>query len=238
MGVILVILLFLGWQPAAKNARGNQLYQQEKYEEALAAYNEALAEDGENPALHYNRANALYRSGQFPSAVQSYTNALDGDAPLVGRARYNLGNSLYRMGRLEDSIEAYKEALRTNSDDLDMKYNLEYVTRQLQEQQDQERPNAQSRQEDSEEQEDQDDREDQDNREDQDGREDQEDREDNRNQPPEGEDDPQQQPDPQEGELSRAEAERLLNALNRDEQDIQRRLRRQQATQVNPEKNW
>ena len=30
MSVILVILLFLGWQPAAKNARGNELYQQGK----------------------------------------------------------------------------------------------------------------------------------------------------------------------------------------------------------------
>ena len=112
MSVILVILLFLGWQPAAKNARGNELYQQEKYDEALAAYDDALAEDDENPVLHYNRGNALYRSERYPSAVQSYTNALDDEATLGGRARYNLGNSLYRMGRLKESIEAYKEGLR------------------------------------------------------------------------------------------------------------------------------
>ncbi|MXY96707.1 MAG: tetratricopeptide repeat protein, partial [Gemmatimonadetes bacterium] len=132
MSVILVILLFLGWQPAVKNARGNELYQQEKYDEALTAYDEALAEDGENPALHYNRGNALYRSEQYPSAVQAYVNALEGEAPVGGRARYNMGNSLYRMGLLKESIEAYKAGLRIEPDDVDMKYNLEYVMRQLQ----------------------------------------------------------------------------------------------------------
>ena len=77
MSAILVILLFLGWQPAVKNARGNELYQQEKYDEALAAYDEALAEDGENPALHYNRGNALARAGAIPDAIQAYERALD-----------------------------------------------------------------------------------------------------------------------------------------------------------------
>ncbi len=221
MSVILVILLFLGWQPTAKNARGNELYQQEKYDEALTAYNEALAEDGENPALHYNRGNALYRSEQYPSAVQAYANALDGEAPVGARARYNMGNSLYRMGLLKESIEAYKEGLRVEPDDIDMKYNLEFVMRQLQQQEEQERRDARDRQEDPE---------DQDNRENPDGQ--------NDGEPEPDEEGSQEPPPPREGELSRAEAERLLNALNRDEQDIQRRLRRQQATQVNPEKDW
>ncbi|MCY3712815.1 MAG: tetratricopeptide repeat protein [Gemmatimonadetes bacterium] len=231
MSAILVILLFLGWQPAVKNARGNELYQQEKYDEALAAYEEALAEDGENPALHYNRGNALYRSDQYPTAVQAYTNALDGEAPVSGRARYNMGNSLYRMGLLKDSIEAYKAGLRIEPDDIDMKYNLEYVMRQLQQQEEQERRNAQDRQEDPANQDGQADQEDPDEREDPDDRND-------GGPEPEEEESPEAPPPPREGELSRAEAERLLNALNRDEQDIQRRLRRQQATQVNPEKDW
>lgn len=230
MSVILVILLFLGWQPAAKNARGNELYQQEKYEEALSAYNEALEEDGENPALHYNRGNALHRSEQYPSAVQAYANALDGEAPVGDRARYNMGNSLYRMGRLEESIEAYKAGLRIKPDDIDLKYNLEYVMRQLQQQEEQARREAQDQPRDPEDQQDQPDQADQDNRDGQDEPED-------GGPEPEEEESPEAQP-PREGELSRAEAERLLNALNRDEQDIQRRLRRQQATQVNPEKDW
>ena len=152
-------------------------------------------------------------------------NALDGEAPVGGRARYNMGNSLYRMGRLEESIEAYKAGLRIEPDDIDMKYNLEYVMRQLQQQEEQESRNGRDR------------REDQANQDGQDNREDPGDRN-NGGPEPDEEESPEAQPPPREGELSRAEAERLLNALNRDEQDIQRRLRRQQATQVNPEKDW
>lgn len=226
MSAILVLLLFLGWQPAAKNARGNELYQQEKYNEALAAYDEALAEDGENPALHYNRGNALYRSEQYPSAVQAYVNALEGEAPVGGRAQYNMGNSLYRMGLLKESIEAYKAGLRIEPDDIDMKYNLEYVMRQLHQQEEQARRNGQDRQEDPE------------DRANQDGQDDLEDPDDRNDGGPEPDEEESPEAPPQEGELSRAEAERLLNALNRDEQDIQRQLRRQQATQVNPEKDW
>ncbi len=220
MGAILVIILFLGWQPAAKNTRGNELYNQAKYDEALKAYEEALAEDGENPALHYNRGNALYRKEQYPTAVQSFTNALDGDPPLNGQAWYNMGNGLYRMGRLEEAIGAYKEGLRIKSDDVDLKYNLEFVSRQLQERQNrQEGRNSQDNREQPENEE----------------RDDPPD-----DQPPnqDEEQDGEQQRPPQEGELSREEAERLLNALNRDEQDIQKRLRRQKATRVNPEKDW
>ena len=220
MGAILVIILFMGWQPAGKNTRGNELYHQAKFDEALRAYDEALAEDGENPALHYNRGNALYRKEQYPTAVQSFTNALDGDPPLNGQAWYNMGNGLYRMGRLEEAIEAYKEGLRIKSDDVDMKYNLEFVSRQLQEKQN--RQDGQDGQDNPDQQEN-------------------EERDDPPEAPPPDQDEEQdgdRQPPPREGELSRQEAERLLNALNRDEQDIQKRLRRQKATQVNPEKDW
>ncbi len=221
MSTILVVVLLFGWQPsAAKNARGNELYSQEKYSEALAAYDEALAADEENPALHYNRGNALYRTEQFPTALEAYTNAVEGAPSLGGSAHYNMGNSLYRMGRLQESIEAYKAGLRIAPDDLDMKYNLEFVTRQLQAQQAQGREDPQDQPEDQNQQDNQDDP------------------EDDPEQQPEEEENPEQEQEIQEGELNRQQAQRLLDALNRDEQDLQHRLRRQEATQINPEKDW
>tara|TARA_B100001750_G_C15461917_1_gene574792 strand:+ start:814 stop:1473 length:660 start_codon:yes stop_codon:yes gene_type:complete len=219
MSIILVIILFLGLQPGTKNARANELYRQGKFDEALAIYNSALEEAGETPALHYNRGNALYRKEQYPIALQAYTNALESNPPLNGNAYYNMGNSLYRMGRLEASIEAYKQGLQVRADDNDMKYNLEYVTRQLQKQQNEEDKQEQQNEEDKQEQQNEEDKQDEQNA-------------------PDEDNESENQPTPQEGELSKEEAERLLNALNRDEHDIQKKLRRQRATELNPEKNW
>ena len=203
MVLILTIITFWAWFPNSISTQGNEFYDQGKYDEALAAYDEALKNDDKNPSLHYNRGNVFYRQQEYPMAVQSFMNALRGDLALKARAYYNMGNSLYRLGRLEESIEAYKEGLRLTSDDVDLKYNLEFVRQQLQ---DQESQDQESQDQESQDQED----------EKQSG----------------------EQEVPKDGELSRTDAERLLNALNRDEQDIQKRLRRQLDKQLNTEKNW
>ena len=193
MVLILTIITFWAWFPNSISTQGNEFYDQGKYDEALAAYDEALKNDDKNPSLHYNRGNVFYRQQEYPMAVQSFMNALRGDLALKARAYYNMGNSLYRLGRLEESIEAYKEGLRLTSDDVDLKYNLEFVRQQLQDQESQDQ---------------------------------------------EDEKQSGEQEVPKDGELSRTDAERLLNALNRDEQDIQKRLRRQLDKQLNTEKNW
>ena len=198
MVLILTIITFWAWFPNSISTQGNEFYDQGKYDEALAAYDEALKNDDKNPSLHYNRGNVFYRQQEFPMAVQSFMNALRGDLALKARAYYNMGNSLYRLGRLEESIEAYKEGLRLTSDDVDLKYNLEFVRQQLQDQESQ----------------------------------------DQESQDQEDEKQSGEQEVPKDGELSRTDAERLLNALNRDEQDIQKRLRRQLDKQLNTEKNW
>ncbi|HCP99195.1 MAG TPA: hypothetical protein DIT99_00165, partial [Candidatus Latescibacteria bacterium] len=130
--MILVVTVIFGGQPGAKNAKGNELYQQKKYDEALMAYQEAQADEPDNPSLHYNIGNTLYQREKYPEAIQAYKKALNSEKPLNNQAYYNLGNSLYRLGQLKESIEAYKRGLRIQSDDTDMKYNLEFVQRQLQ----------------------------------------------------------------------------------------------------------
>ena len=198
MVLILTIITFWAWFPNSISTQGNEFYDQGKYDEALAAYDEALKDDDKNPSLHYNRGNVFYRQQEYPMAVQSFMKALRGDLALKPRAYYNMGNSLYRLGRLEESIEAYKEGLRLTPDDVDLKYNLEFVRQQLQDQESQ----------------------------------------DQESQDQEDEKQSGEQEVPKDGELSRTDAERLLNALNRDEQDIQKRLRRQLDKQLNTEKNW
>lgn len=54
----------------------NKLYQQEKYLEALQAYQEIEKQDMESVALYFNMANVYYRSNQVAPAIYYYEKAL------------------------------------------------------------------------------------------------------------------------------------------------------------------
>ena len=42
-----------------------------------------------------------------------------------------MGNTLYRMNKFNESIDAYKKALKLDPDDMDAKFNLEFVREQI-----------------------------------------------------------------------------------------------------------
>jgi tetratricopeptide (TPR) repeat protein len=125
-------LSFLGGPAHRKTEKGNRLYQQGAYEEALGAYTEAQVAAPDAPELHYDIGNVLYRQGSFEESAEAYLRAL-GSAPptLAPLAAYNLGNSLYEQGRYEEAIRAYVRALRQNPSDRDAKHNLELALRAL-----------------------------------------------------------------------------------------------------------
>jgi|Deesub1362B_J571_1020462.scaffolds.fasta_scaffold00638_3 tetratricopeptide (TPR) repeat protein len=56
--------------------KGNDLYRQEKYEEALQAYQEILDMGYESADLYYNIGNAYYKLGEYPRAILFYERAL------------------------------------------------------------------------------------------------------------------------------------------------------------------
>lgn len=147
--------------------RGNRLYREGRYEEAVAAYRGAL-EDGEGtPELHYNLGTALLALGRYSEAERHLQLALrDVDPELRRRTYYNLGNRHLRAARensdaqaqiqqLGAAIEAYKHALRLAPDDVDAKWNLELAQRKRDEQE-QQQPDPQQQQEEQDESEQQD----------------------------------------------------------------------------------
>ena len=232
--IFLVFSLFNWFQ----NSKGNQLYQDEQYTEAMKAYREAQERDPAASAIHYNIGNALYRQDKFEEATKEYSQAIDGAEPLNARAYYNLGNSLYRTGRLQDAIEAYKRALRITPDDVDAKYNLEFAQRQLQEQEQQQQgqqdENQDKQQDESQEQQQQGQQDESESDQPEESQSpQQEQQQDNQAQ------DMNQDPPPRPGDMTREEAERLLNALNQDEMDLQKQLRKQSPVkQTQPKKDW
>ena len=122
--------------------RGNRLYREGKYAEAVEAYRSALTDGNDSPALHYNLGTALLRLGEYEEGERHLRQALASiDPDTRERTHYNLGNRFLEAGRastdpeararlLDAAVEAYKHALRIRPDDVDAKWNFELALRE------------------------------------------------------------------------------------------------------------
>jgi Ca-activated chloride channel homolog len=145
VAALLLIVVLAGFGPGGL-AKGNRLYREGRYEEAAAAYQEALRRGGDSPALFYNLGTTLLRLGLHAEAEAYLLRATrDLDPGLRQRALYNLGNRFLEEGRagegpqalemLNAAVESYKQALRLTPADADAKFNLELALRERDEQQ-------------------------------------------------------------------------------------------------------
>ncbi len=231
----------------AETREGNRLYEEGRFAEAHEKYLEALLEAPDSPIIQFNDGNALYQGEDYESALESFRAAVEsGDPELAAAAWYNLGNTLYRQGALPESLEAFKQALLANPTDADAKHNLERVLEQMQEQQQQNQQQGDGENEEDEEESEQQPQggeQNQDQQEDQQGEQDQ----DPQNQDPQSQPNPEQdrdesEPQPQDatpppGEMTREEAERLLDAIQ-EEQDEVNRQPRTPARGTRPRRDW
>ncbi len=69
--------------------RGNELYQEGQFEQAVEAYRSVLGAGVESATLHYNLGNAYFKAGDLGRAILSWERALDRDRGLAD-ARSNL----------------------------------------------------------------------------------------------------------------------------------------------------
>jgi Ca-activated chloride channel family protein len=109
------------------------------------------APDAKPPVANYDSGAAAYRAGQYSQATQAFDQSIK-RAPSSERQRladqedayYNLGNSLYRAGQTleksstqdtlkkwKDAVKAYDTALQLRADDADAKYNRDLVQRKI-----------------------------------------------------------------------------------------------------------
>ena len=106
------------------------------YAQALDGFVDRQTRQPDDPELSLNVGAAHYKLNDFESAdAQFYRAAAIGDDGLRAQSLYNLGNSAYRQGKLGDAIDFYMASLEANPDDLDTKFNLEFVREELKKQQ-------------------------------------------------------------------------------------------------------
>ena len=218
-----------------KVVQGNQLYEEERYDEALNKYIDAQTQAPESPVIKFNIGDAQYKKTKYEEALKQFETTLTvDDANMQSRTYYNMGNTMYRMGKLTDSILMYKKALELNPDDEDAKYNLEFVRKQLKDQSDkqnqdqnqQQQQDQQQQQNQNNENQDQQDKEQQEQQQQQQQeqkQEQQQDQQQDQNEEEQQKEEQQQQQQQQQQaaeKMSKEDAEKILNALKEDEQDI------------------
>jgi Ca-activated chloride channel family protein len=144
---VIVLLLMATGFGIGDLEKGNRLYREGKYEEAVAAYQRVVESGKASPQVHYNLGTALLALGRYDEADVQFQSALQGvDPELRERTFYNLGNRFLQDGRaqadlqqqgalLDAAIEAYRRTLRIDPEDVDAKWNLEMALRERDENQ-------------------------------------------------------------------------------------------------------
>jgi len=206
---------------------GNKAFKEGDYNSALGLYREAEAEKPELPEIHYNIGSALYKEGKYEEAADRFQKAFTTEeVKNEAQARYNLGNVYYRSGDYQKAIEAYQKSLELVPEDMDAKYNLELARKMLKEQlKPQEQQQNQQDQQQQQQQEQQ-----------------QQEQEPQPQEPREKENQDQQQQQQvkprDENEMTKEDAERILNALRDDEKEIQKDLRKLQGPSDYQGNDW
>ena len=232
--------------------RGNAHYEMGQFEQAVEQYRLGLAavEEGTRGPIPAGLANnlgaALHRLGQYEDALRAFTQSVlvaTTDDALV-RAAYNTGNNAAALGDTEFALAAYREALLTDPSNEDAKYNYELLKRQQQEQQNgQGEDNPDEDESEGDEQQGEGEQDPGEGEQNQEQQGDQEQNQDQQSQPQQPEDGQQEQQQPQqpgdrESELSREQAERILQALQTEEEQLLREVQKMDVRPRRVEKDW
>lgn len=216
--------------------RGNKLYADSLFVKAEVEYRRALDVNPQSMEAMYNLGNSLLAQQKAEEAMKQYQAAAslipaggrniavaDEDKMKLAQIYHNMGVLLQSSQQLDACIEAYKSALRNNPRDHETRYNLTLAMKQRQQQQQEQQQNQDQQNQDQQKEEEKQEQEQQ-NQQEQEQQEQQE---------------QQQQPQEQQ-DMSKENAEQMLNAIMQDEKEIQEKV--QKAMQeVQPrrfEKDW
>lgn len=212
-----LFLAFSGSLPGQADKKfirqGNREFGKNNYSDSEISYRKALDKNKESADAVFNVGDALYKQKKYEDAGKEFleNHNMSEEKGKKSASLYNLGNSLLMSNKIKESIEAYENSLKLDPRNMEAKYNLAYAQDMLQkQQQQQQQQNDQNKNQDKKDQ----------NKE-------QQDNQDNKNKNQNEQKDQQQQP--QQQQISKADAERILNALANDEKKVQEKVKLDKA---------
>lgn len=139
-------LIFLMTCTAFAGTRGDLrksglLYKQQKYGQALSAYNDLLHKQPGNEEASMGAGASAYYLKDYTAAQHTFEKTAELNGIRKLDALFNLGNAYYRAGDKEKAISAYRQVLTQNPQDKEALHNLQLI---LQEKQNQQNDNNQN----------------------------------------------------------------------------------------------
>jgi Ca-activated chloride channel family protein len=230
MRILLTIILLFLTAFNDKAREGNRAYERGDYETAAKMYMEAIQEEPENARLYFNLGNALSKMGKPAEAAMAWDQFKElNESPLEkSKAVYNQGNSAAEQKEWDKALQAYRNALKLNPNDLDAKYNYELAVKQKQEQEQEQNQEQQQDQKQDQEQ-NQDQQQQQQQQQNQDQNQDQQQGQDQNQDQQQQQQQQQQKPQFDPGSMTKEQARDMLNALESQERDLLKDLKKQKA---------
>src|SRR5579863_4039076 len=213
--------------------KGKKQFDKDDYTEAEASYKKALDKKNNMPEATFNLGDAVYKQKRYDEAGKQFqlSAQTNPDGLVKAKAYHNLGNTYLEQRKWEDAANSYKSALKLNPKDYDTKYNLAYANAMIEKQKNEQKNNKDQNKKD--------------NKDKQENKQNQE----NKNQKPDSKQDEkqgnnqqqnQQQKGPGQARLTKAEAEKLLQALQNEEQktDQKMQMKLMKPSNVKVQKDW
>lgn len=211
--------------------QGNRAYRAQKYVEAETQYRKAVSKNQKNPQAAYNLGCALLAQQKDSLAIQQFANAAQMETNKLRRATsyHNAGVVMQGHREYAQAIDFYKAALRCNPADNETRYNLALCKKLLKD--NKQNKNDKNKKDDKNKDQNKDKKD--------------KDKKDGNGQNDKNKDNKDKNQDKQQNrqnqdQMSRDNAEQLLNAAIQQEQATKQKLQKamRQARSKNYEKNW
>lgn len=233
----IVALLFFSGALCAQSLRssvnkGVNLYKKGQYVNSEVEFRKGLEKSADNFQANFDLGDSYYKEGKYDDALRQFSAALS-QAPsnrLKADVYHNIGNSLLQQQKVKPSIDAYINALKLNPNDEATKYNLSYALSLLK---NQNKQNQNKNKQDK-------------NNQDKNNKNQNDNKNQNKNQQNQNQKNNQQnqnnqnnqQNQSQQNQMSKDQAQAIFNALNHDEKDLQKQLRKMTSKPVKMAKDW
>jgi len=241
---LLMLFVLVGFQLSAQSTKnlvrkGNELFEQQKYQDAEVKYRKALEKKPAYASGIFNLGDAVYKEKNYKEASHLFSGLSKTAKSSVQKAHsfYNLGNSQMRQKQYGKSVDSYIQSLKLKPKDFDTKYNLAYARKMLKKQQQKKKQQKQNKNKNQNKNKKQKNK--QNKQKDKNKQNNKQNKGKQKNQPSKGQQGDQKKNENQNKspQISRQDAKRMLDALENNEKKTLHKLQRQKAKAVHAKSN-